>query len=126
MQDDEDECSAGEELPRPAEQEQAVIPADDVRLSFADHIKPLFREMDRKSMSFAFDRESYVRDILYGFGVTAVCPFPVTNWAFDAATCDPYLAFDLDKAAQLLEEAGHPGGQGLEGIDISRRSATRS
>lgn len=72
----------------------------------------------RQAMSFAFDRESYVRDILYGFGVTAVCPFPVTNWAFDAATCDPYLAFDLDKAAQLLEEAGHPGGQGLEGIDI--------
>ena len=72
----------------------------------------------RQAMSFAFDRESYVRDILYGFGVPAVCPFPATNWAFDAATCDPYLVFDLEKAAQLLEEAGHPGGQGLEGIDI--------
>src|SRR5215217_583702 len=72
----------------------------------------------RQAMSFAFDRESYVRDILYGFGSPAVCPFPANNWAFDAATCDPYLAFDLDKAAQLLEEAGHPGGQGLEGIDI--------
>jgi peptide/nickel transport system substrate-binding protein len=72
----------------------------------------------RQAMSFAFDRESYVRDILYGFGAPAVCVFPATNWAFDAAICDPYLTFDLEKAAQLLEEAGHPGGQGLEGIDI--------
>jgi peptide/nickel transport system substrate-binding protein len=72
----------------------------------------------RQAMSFAFDRESYVRDILYGFGSPAVCPFPANNWAFDAAVCDPYLAFDLEKAGQLLEEAGHPGGQGLEGIEI--------
>ena len=72
----------------------------------------------RQAMSFAFDRESYVRDILYGFGSPAVCPFPANNWAFDAAICDPYLVFDLEKASQLLEEAGHPGGQGLEGIEI--------
>ena len=72
----------------------------------------------RQAMSFAFDRESYVRDILYGFGSPAVCPFPSSNWAYDAGICGPYLVFDLEKAAQLLEEAGHPGGQGLEGIEI--------
>jgi peptide/nickel transport system substrate-binding protein len=72
----------------------------------------------RQAMSFAFDRESFVRDILYGFGVPAVCVFPATNWAFDAAVCDPFTVFDLEKAAQLLEEAGHPGGEGLEGIEI--------
>jgi peptide/nickel transport system substrate-binding protein len=72
----------------------------------------------RQAMSFAFDRESFVRDILYGFGVPAVCVFPATNWAFDAAVCDPFAVFDLEKAAQLLEEAGHPGGEGLEGIEI--------
>jgi ABC-type transport system substrate-binding protein len=66
----------------------------------------------RQAMSFAFDRESYVRDILYGFGTPAVCPFPQSNWAYDASICDPYLAFDLEKAGQLLEEAGHAGGQG--------------
>jgi peptide/nickel transport system substrate-binding protein len=80
---------------------------------------PLMAEAKvRQALSFAFDRESYVRDILYGFGTPAVCPFPRSNWAYDAAICDPYLAFDLEKAAQLLEEAGHPGGQGLEGIEI--------
>jgi peptide/nickel transport system substrate-binding protein len=72
----------------------------------------------RQAMSFAFDRETYVRDILYGFGSPAVCPFPASNWAFDAAACDPYLVFDLEKAGQLLEEAGHAGGTGLEGLEI--------
>ena len=80
---------------------------------------PLMAEAKvRQAMSFAFDRESYVRDILYGFGTPAVCPFPASNWAYDAAICDPYLVFDMERAAQLLEEAGHPGGQGLEGIEI--------
>ena len=72
----------------------------------------------RQAMSFAFDRESYVRDILYGFGTPAVCPFPASNWAYDAAICEPFLVFDLERAGQLLEEAGHAGGQGLEGIEI--------
>jgi hypothetical protein len=32
-----------------------TLPADDEPLSFAEHIKPLFREGDRRSMRFAFD-----------------------------------------------------------------------
>ncbi len=35
--------------------EPVVLPADDEPVSFAAHIKPLFRERDRRSMSFAFD-----------------------------------------------------------------------
>ncbi|MFN8593313.1 MAG: ABC transporter substrate-binding protein [Thermomicrobiales bacterium] len=72
----------------------------------------------RQAMSFAFDRESYVRDILYGFGTPAVGPFPTSNWAYDATIIEPFLVFDLEKAGKLLEEAGHAGGQGLEGIEI--------
>ncbi|MFJ4657264.1 CDGSH iron-sulfur domain-containing protein [Nocardia sp. NPDC088792] len=34
-------------------------PAADQPVGFTDHIKPLFREMDRKSMSFAFDLWSH-------------------------------------------------------------------
>src|SRR5262249_7733952 len=72
----------------------------------------------RQAMSFAFDRESYVRDILYGFGKPAVGPFSETSWAYDAAVIEPYLKFDLDKAKQLLTDAGHDGGKGLEGLEI--------
>jgi hypothetical protein len=35
------------------------LPGPDERISFAQHIKPLFRERDRKSMKFAFDLWSY-------------------------------------------------------------------
>ena len=35
--------------------EPAELPGPDQQVSFAAHIKPLFRESDRKSMSFAFD-----------------------------------------------------------------------
>jgi CDGSH-type Zn-finger protein len=38
-----------------AEDEPADLPGPDQQVSFAAHIKPLFREGDRKSMSFAFD-----------------------------------------------------------------------
>ena len=37
------------------DQEEAALPGPDETVSFAAHIKPLFREHDRKSMAFAFD-----------------------------------------------------------------------
>jgi hypothetical protein len=40
--------------------EQAVpLPGADETVSFAKHIKPLFRQRDRQSMRFAFDLSSY-------------------------------------------------------------------
>ena len=37
------------------QQEEVTLPGPDQTVSFAAHIKPLFREHDRKSMAFAFD-----------------------------------------------------------------------
>jgi uncharacterized Fe-S cluster protein YjdI/CDGSH-type Zn-finger protein/truncated hemoglobin YjbI len=37
------------------DQEAVTLPGPDETVSFAPHIKPLFREHDRKSMTFAFD-----------------------------------------------------------------------
>jgi CDGSH-type Zn-finger protein/truncated hemoglobin YjbI len=39
--------------------EEITLPGPDETVSFAAHIKPLFREHDRQSMSFAFDLWSY-------------------------------------------------------------------
>jgi len=39
--------------------EEVTLPESDEMVSFAAHIKPLFREHDRQSMSFAFDLWSY-------------------------------------------------------------------
>jgi hypothetical protein len=38
-----------------ADSEDPPLPSPDEQLSFEAHIKPLFRERDRQSMSFAFD-----------------------------------------------------------------------
>jgi CDGSH-type Zn-finger protein/truncated hemoglobin YjbI len=40
-------------------EEQVALPGKDEPLGFEEHIKPLFRERDRKSMKFAFDLWSY-------------------------------------------------------------------
>jgi CDGSH-type Zn-finger protein/truncated hemoglobin YjbI len=54
--------SAGLPSAAPAQQQQEAepdLPGPDEPLSFAQHIKPLFREKDRTSMSFVFDLWSY-------------------------------------------------------------------
>lgn len=45
--------------PVPDEKEEFVLPTADEPLHFAQHIKPLFRRMDRQSMKWAFDLWSY-------------------------------------------------------------------
>ncbi|MGR6918751.1 CDGSH iron-sulfur domain-containing protein [[Actinomadura] parvosata] len=46
-------------LAPPSQRAQVRLPADDEPVSFTDHIQPLFREVDRRSMSFAFDLWSH-------------------------------------------------------------------
>jgi len=45
--------------PAPEEQVAIALPGEDEPASFERHIKPLFRPMDKQSMSFAFDLWSY-------------------------------------------------------------------
>jgi truncated hemoglobin YjbI len=47
-----------EQPPQPSQQE-AEMPGPDEQVSFDQHIKPLFREGDRRSMRFAFDLWSH-------------------------------------------------------------------
>jgi len=45
--------------PRSEQEEEVTLPAGSVMVRFAQHIKPLFRPMDRQSMKWAFDLWSY-------------------------------------------------------------------
>src|SRR5260370_41648528 len=48
--------------PQPEDPPAVALPGPEEPVSFAKHIKPLFRAMDRQSMSFAFDLWLY-RDV---------------------------------------------------------------
>jgi hypothetical protein len=45
--------------PAQVEEKPVVLPSADETVRFAQHIKPLFRSMDRQSMKWAFDLWSY-------------------------------------------------------------------
>ena len=45
--------------PPVADDEPVVLPGDDEAVSFAQHVKPMFRSRDRQSMKFVFDLWSY-------------------------------------------------------------------
>jgi hypothetical protein len=47
-----------------------AVPADDEPPGFDEHIKPLFRERDRKSMKFVFDLWAYDEVAAHGDAIS--------------------------------------------------------
>lgn len=61
----------------------------------------------RQALMYALDRESFI-DAQYGEGLAEVgmAPISPSSWAFpDASNLNPYK-FDMEKAGQLMDEAG--------------------
>ena len=65
----------------------------------------------RRAIAHAIDNETFVSDIM--LGQTEVANSWITHavWAYDESISSP--EYDTDRAAELLEEAGFPGGEGL-------------
>jgi len=62
----------------------------------------------RQAVNYAIDKESIVKNILQGTGVPAVSPLPPVVWGHtDEVTKYDY---NVEKAKQLLTEAGYPDG----------------
>lgn len=70
--------------------------------------KPALEDVQvRQALMHALDRESFIR-VQYGEGLGAVgmAPISPSSWAFpDVSELNPY-EFDLEKAAELMDEAG--------------------
>jgi peptide/nickel transport system substrate-binding protein len=63
----------------------------------------------RQAMNYAVDREK-MRELAYhGQAIMTVLPYAPTSWAYPKDLED-YYTFDLDKAKELLTEAGYPDG----------------
>ena len=75
--------------------------------------RPLFQDpLVRRALAHAVDVPSMVRYILYGHGLQSTGIFTPQMWFFDPSITP--LAHDLEKARQLLAEAGwKPGADGI-------------
>jgi peptide/nickel transport system substrate-binding protein len=62
----------------------------------------------RQALAMAMDRQRCVDSVLYGLGTPASVVWPKASPAWDAAL--DTIDFDLDRAHQLLAEAGRDGG----------------
>ena len=66
----------------------------------------------REALCYAIDRKGFVDNFLGGLGDVAYSPLAKTHWAFDPKLIGKY-DYDLTKAADLLTQAGYPGGKGF-------------
>ncbi len=70
---------------------------------------PFDNTLVRQAMNYAVDREK-MRELAYhGQGLMTTLPWAPTSWAYPEDLVD-YYTFDLDKAKDLLAEAGYPDG----------------
>lgn len=73
---------------------------------------PLDNKLVRQAIAYAVDRETFMREFTAGLGIPSNSPFPPGHWAYNEE-CDKMYSYDMEKAAQLLAEAGYPNGEGM-------------
>jgi len=66
----------------------------------------------RQAMAYAFSYDDCINGVFNGMGSKMQGPLPAGMWSHDDSIV-PYDT-DVEKAKQLLEEAGYPGGKGLK------------
>ncbi len=84
---------------------------------------PLRIKYLRQAMNYAIDRDKIVRFRRYNLGTPAVYGFiPPDMHAYDQSKLKGY-SYNPDKARELLDLAGFPGGKGLKPIKITTTSS---
>ncbi len=74
---------------------------------------PTDNKLVRQAVALAFDRQSFLDGAEYGYGRVSSGPFTPVAWAYSPVLDDKYNKYDLEKAKELLTEAGYPDGKGL-------------
>lgn len=70
---------------------------------------PFDDKLVRQAMNYAVDREAIAQLAFHGAEIPVLEPYPETSWAYSPELAD-YYTFDLEKARELLAEAGYPNG----------------
>lgn len=71
--------------------------------------EPFNNKTVRQAMQYALDRQTILRTVYAGFGEVRVAPFPPNSLAYDSELNRRYR-FDLNRAKELLTQAGFPNG----------------
>jgi len=80
----------------------------------------------RKALNYAFPYDEVVTNVSKGFATLGTGPIPVSMWG---SVEDPPYTFDMDKAKELLTEAGYPDGgfdmtlTYISGVEDRKKSA---
>ena len=107
-----------QEAPRMQADSRAVVtvvpPADQMFVAYVNMRKPPFDNVyARQALGWSLDRQGFIDGFLAGLGRVSYGPFVSSHWAYEPAIEGTY-GYDPDKVASLLEQAGYPGGRGLD------------
>ena len=105
-----------------------VTPDLDITYTAFNHDDPLFKNNKklRQAMSLAYDEVTSNTLFYNGRGIVAQTILPPGIGGYDPNYQNPYKKFNLEKAKQLLAEAGYPGGKGLPVIQYDTTANTIS
>lgn len=78
---------------------------------FKNNMAPMDNPLVRKAIAYAIDVDTIVEDIMGGYARKAESWLPATAPNF--SPCAGFPSYDVEKAKQLLAEAGYPNGEGL-------------
>ncbi len=107
-----------QEAPRMQADSRAVVtvvpPADQMFVAYLNMRKPPFDNMyARQAIGWALDRQGFIDGFLAGLGRVSTSPFTPAHWAYEPSIETTY-GYNPDTVAQLLEQAGYPGGRGFD------------
>lgn len=102
-----------------SEQLHRIPGASTLYMSFNMSSAPFDEKLVRQAFSSAMNREQYIEQVLNGVGIVA------NTFLYDGVAGyqqDTVQGFDPERAAELLAEAGYPGGEGFPEIQLHYNS----
>ncbi|MBA3276804.1 MAG: ABC transporter substrate-binding protein [Chloroflexia bacterium] len=78
-------------------------------LGMSPKLAPFDNKLVRQAMAHAIDRQTLVDNVLFGAGIPIATPFPESSPAYFPEHAEMY-PYDLDKAKELLTQAGFADG----------------
>lgn len=104
-----------------------VAPGADVTYLAFNMLDPFFIKAGpkfRQAISLAIDEDERIKVFYNGRGIPAHTPVPPSLPGYDKDFKNPYQAYDVEKAKQLLAEAGFPEGKGVPTLEYEIGKST--